>query len=125
MTKPSDEVDSWLLERLVSPHDGAALDRSGRGLRCVGGHTFPVVQGVPMLLRDDVDQTIGPAHQSLEAARAVHEGALPADGLHVGTLGISEREMERVTELAASGTSAIDPVVAYLVGATSGPCMHT
>ena len=60
-----DDLSSELLKDLVCPVDQLPLVRSGEELVCAAGHRYPVVQGVPVLLRSDVEQTIGIAMRSL------------------------------------------------------------
>ena len=111
-------LNDWLRHNLVCPRDRSRLFEDGRSLRCSNGHRYPVVDGVPVLLIDEVDQTFGAARESL--ARAVGDKADPrAPELHLESIAISDQEKEGVIELAAR-RQAIDPVVAYLVAATNG-----
>jgi SAM-dependent methyltransferase len=72
------------------------------------------------MLRGDVTQTIPLAEMSLR--RALDPGAADprAPELYLESLGIDEHEKRGVVELAARGAGAVDPVVSFLVGATSG-----
>ena len=111
-------LNGWLRENMVCPRDRSALTGHDRSLRCAHGHEYPVVDGIPVLLIDDVDQTFGAARKSM--ARAVHDEADPrAPELHLESIEISDAEKQGVIELAARRPS-IDPVVAYLVAATNG-----
>jgi uncharacterized protein YbaR (Trm112 family) len=47
----------WCLDNLVCPRDKARLDLEKDGLACVHGHYYPVVDGIPIMLLDDVEQT--------------------------------------------------------------------
>jgi SAM-dependent methyltransferase len=88
-------------------------------LTCEHGHEYPVVDGIPVLLLDDKQQTIEIAQASLAAASQFAKGLPPVDPLFTSTLGISEDEREGV--LAESGESSyIDPVVRFMIGATNG-----
>jgi hypothetical protein len=40
-------------------------------LVCAQGHSYPIVAGIPVLLRDDIEPTIKLAQASLSGARAV------------------------------------------------------
>ena len=62
-------IDSWFLSNLVCPVDHQSLRVSGPpspegfggasgALTCEAGHRYPVVDGVPIMLRPDVPQTI-------------------------------------------------------------------
>ncbi len=117
-------MDPWYLTHLVCPRDHLGLDvvhGAGGRLVCSAGHTYPVVDGVPVLLLDDVAQTMGIAEESMKRANTVPAAdGDPASALYLETLGISEEEKRGLTALASDGRSAIDPVVAFMVGATSG-----
>jgi SAM-dependent methyltransferase/uncharacterized protein YbaR (Trm112 family) len=114
-------LDPWYLTHLACPRDHLALHEAGARLACSAGHSYPVVNGVPVLLLDDVAQTMGIAEESMKRANAVPAAdGDPASALYLETLGISEEEKRGLTALASDGRSAIDPVVAFMVGATSG-----
>ena len=81
---------------LACPHDGGELVREGALLRCANGHRFAVVQDVPVLLREDVPQTIWLSAASLRLAWAQVEGKND-DPWFVETFGKSE----------ASGVTAV------------------
>lgn len=112
-------VDPWYLENLVCPigksplslHHGELVSREGR--------TYPVVDGVPVMLVAEAEHTIGVAATSLRRARGEAMDQR-APELHLESLGINEREKRQLLELAGSGDAPIDPVVACLVAATSG-----
>jgi len=50
-------LPSWAVERLACPRDASPLRDAGARVVCAQGHSFAVVAGVPVLLRDDVPQT--------------------------------------------------------------------
>lgn len=108
-----------LLPKLACPHDGASLHQDGIWLSCPHGHRFPVVDDVPVLLRDDVLQTIGIASQSLRLARLHVEGSND-DPYFTDTLGLSDDERRQVRAAITAKEVGVDPVVSYLVGATNG-----
>ncbi len=111
-------LDPWFVRHLACPVDHQPLAPVGAGLTCAQGHRYPVVDGVPVMLRDDVPQTIELARASLARAHAQeHDGRAPH--LHLESLGISDEEKQGVLELARE-TGPIDPVVAHLVAATNG-----
>jgi SAM-dependent methyltransferase/uncharacterized protein YbaR (Trm112 family) len=59
-------VHPWLLERLACPYDGAAIRANVATLACTAcDRRFAVVDGVPVMLRDDVPQTHDAATDSL------------------------------------------------------------
>jgi SAM-dependent methyltransferase/uncharacterized protein YbaR (Trm112 family) len=47
----------WLEEHLACPYDGRRLAWSPEFATCHEGHRFPIVHGVPVLMRSDVDPT--------------------------------------------------------------------
>jgi SAM-dependent methyltransferase len=111
-------IDPWFTAHLVCPLDHQPLTFRDDALHCGAHHRYPVVDGVPVMLVDAVDQTIDLAGASLRRARS--EGVdQRAPELYLESLGISEEEKLGVLALARQG-SAIDPVVAYLVAATNG-----
>ena len=114
----SASIDPWFIANLACPIDRAALTAAADDLICAHGHRYPVVDGVPVMLRPDVPATISLAEASLQRARGAGiDGRAP--DLYLESLGISEEEKRGVLELAAR-PGRIDPVVAYLVAATNG-----
>jgi len=111
-------IDPWFLQNLVCPVDHQPLRATGEELTCDAGHRYPVVDGVPIMLRADVPQTIELADASLRRAHAQEQDGR-APELYLESLGISEDEKQGVVELARTN-GPIDPVVAYLVAATNG-----
>jgi SAM-dependent methyltransferase len=57
MTRDRKTHDDWLSGQLLCPYEGGALQASADSLRCEEGHVFPVVRGVPVLLREDTGNT--------------------------------------------------------------------
>lgn len=62
------DLDPWFLDNLVCPRDQQSLHLVQNHLVCTEGHTYPVVQGIPVMLLDDVPQTHHYAVQSLDFA---------------------------------------------------------
>lgn len=113
-------VPESLLERLACPRDFGPLSISqSNGLMCANGHEYRVIQGVPVLLDEQQDPTLWVGRASVEAARgdAALDRLLP--GHYLETLGLSEAQRAAIAELARQGGS-VDPVVAYMIGATNG-----
>ena len=112
------DLSPLLAARLVCPRDHAPLSESGGVLACANGHCYPVVDGVPVMLLDDVAQTFPAAMGSI--ARATSGTAdTRAASLYLESIEISEDEKRGVVELAARHPT-IDPVVSYLIAATNG-----
>lgn len=90
-------IDPWLQENIACPHDGASLTLTGGRLVCPSGHDFRVVDGIPILLRDDVDSVHWVADRSL---------------------GLSDREL--LESSAPSRDSYVHSFVQRAIGATNG-----
>lgn len=85
-------LDSWFQNKLVCPADLSPLQWDGHELHGECGHRYPVVDGIPVLLQPDVDQTHRSASESLEHAKAAaqtngssasHSGdGPPVSGVH-------------------------------------------
>ncbi len=111
-------MDRWYLENLVCPRDHNRLESLSNTLTCSAGHAYPVVDGVPVMLLGDEVQTIGAAEKSLELAEGLSDERLP--GFYLESLSITEIEKKGIIALARSGASRVNPVVAYMIGATNG-----
>ncbi len=117
---PLAPLDPWYSTHLVCPRDHGNLRHANERLVCDAGHAYPVVDGVPVMLLDDVTQTMGIAEASIARAKSEGVDEDPLAHLHIDTLGISDEEKRGLRALASKGDSVIDPVVVFLVGATSG-----
>ena len=71
-------VDPRLLEFIVCPRDRSALKESGRELVCEQGHAYGIVDGVPVLLVEEVPFTHCDAQRALAATRAETPQLMPA-----------------------------------------------
>ena len=111
-------IDPWFIANLACPVDRGPLAAVNGKLVCAHGHLYPVVDGVPVMLRQDVPTTITLADASWRRASGAAADDRAPD-LYLESLGIDEDEKRGVLELAKHG-GAIDPVVAYLVAATNG-----
>src|SRR5436190_541389 len=107
-------IDSRTLEVLACPRDRSELRLESGHLRCAHGHEYPIVNGVPVFLLAEAEQTIGIATASLQAAQLGHGGPL-----FVETLGLTDEE-RRSVERAWNAGGKIDPAISHLIGATSG-----
>ncbi len=116
-----DGLDPEFLRLLACPAGHGALSSDARGLCCVAGCSYPVVDGVPVLLRADLPATIELALASLRCARG-EPVSDPYDQppWFVSSLGIDDAQRRGVLEMAAHGSPDVDPVIAYLVSATNG-----
>jgi SAM-dependent methyltransferase/uncharacterized protein YbaR (Trm112 family) len=107
-------------ESLVCPRDHSSLQRAGSFLVCKHEHGYPIVDGIPVLLLDDKQQTIEVAEASWAAASGVASGISPEDPLFTSTLGISEDEKKGILARSGESSSGIDPVARFMIGATNG-----
>ena len=107
-------MDSRLLNFIVCPRDHMELRIEGSHLYCAAGHNYPIVDGIPVFLMAEKDQTIGIASASLRAAQNAVGGPL-----YIDTLGLSSDEKRGIEKDWTAG-GKIDPAVSYLIGATSG-----
>lgn len=111
----SDDLDIDLLDILECPRDHSEVQIEGRNLCCALGHKYPIVNGIPVFLLAEMEQTMGIATASLNAAENAIGGPLYLD-----TLGLSEHEKRGIERDWISGGGKVDPAISYLVGATSG-----
>ena len=104
-----------LLNLLACPVDGSPLRLEQGQLVSAAGVTYPIVNGVPVLLPPDA------SNDTLECIRAGREAAAQGveDKYCIDALGCSDEERRGIERLIAEG-SKIDPVVNYLVAATCG-----
>jgi SAM-dependent methyltransferase/uncharacterized protein YbaR (Trm112 family) len=116
-------VDRWLVARLACPYDRASVDLGRESLRCSHcGRDFPVVEGIPVMLRDDVRQTHDAASASLAQVRPTGSPALPdaaSDG-RGGAATTSPPPPIVPADGGREGQSPVDPYVQEAVGATCG-----
>jgi SAM-dependent methyltransferase len=116
-------LDRWLLENLVCPRDHGGLTVVGNGLTCAAGHEYPVVKGVPVMLVNDVEQTLWVGKASWESARGACQPfeAERKDDYFLDTIGVGDEERSGMTrEIEKGQAGQVDPVVRYMVLATSG-----
>jgi ubiquinone/menaquinone biosynthesis C-methylase UbiE/uncharacterized protein YbaR (Trm112 family) len=81
-------LDAWLLDNLVCPADGAPLLWDGQGLHGTCDHDYPIVDGVPVLLQPNVDQTHHSARESLEYAMLHRDRSPNPSGMTNEALGV-------------------------------------
>jgi SAM-dependent methyltransferase len=112
-------LDSRYLDHLTCPVDGSALHLDSDFLVSTEGRRYPIVDGVPVMLRDDVVQTMDLAWASLDAARKASDSQR-ADEVFIDTLGTSESQREALRQRSVENHGGIDPVVSMIVSATNG-----
>src|SRR5579859_4060559 len=93
-------MDEWLLDHLVCPRDGNPLGLQRNELVCDMGHVYPIYDGIPVLLRDDVAGNHDRFQESLAQSRAA-----------------SSTRQEKSPE---QPRTTIDPYVQEFIAATNG-----
>ena len=97
---PHEKLDAWLQDQMVCPRDHERLAlRAPQILGCSSGHTYPVVDGIPVMLLAEVSPTHGVFCASLAQAKeaALNQPSGPPDSM-----------------------ATIDPFVQKEIGATCG-----
>ncbi|MGH3130485.1 MAG: methyltransferase domain-containing protein [Gaiellaceae bacterium] len=81
-TQKEGTADAWVQERLACPRDRAPLTVEGERLVCRDGHEYPFVDGIPVLVVDDVEPT-QPGYwanpEQIDAVRAAEPPAIEGD----------------------------------------------
>jgi len=80
MQPTTSAIDPWLRRHLVCPRDERSLVERGGTLTCDVGHSYPCIDGIPVMLLDDVTQTHWIASYSVDHL-ADQPPPLPADGI--------------------------------------------
>lgn len=112
-------MDPWYLENLVCPVDRTPLRHVKEQLVSASGRAYPVVDGIPVMLIPEAEQTHWVASASLEhAKKEMPEGQFSRYFLE--TLGISDEERVGIAELLRKNDLPIDPVVAFVIAQTNG-----
>jgi len=112
-------ISKDLLELLVCPRCGMPFEEKNKELACSAGHRYEVIDGIPILLLPEEEQTLWVASASLNA------GSLCVDDpAFVDTIGGSPEERTEIKRRFASFRSnsarMIDPVVDMMVSQTGG-----
>ena len=103
------------LDRLLAcPRHQADITLTENEVACPFGCRFPVVDGVPVMLLEEKEQSIEIAAASLSAARTGNGAPLYLD-----TIGLAEHE-KRGIEQDYDPDGCIDSAISYLIGATCG-----
>lgn len=94
-------MENWLLEKLVCPRDWQSLTLTRGKLVCAAGHAYPVINGIPILLANEDNQT----HWAIERA-----------------LGYSTNDeaLENLSNELKHNGAGVHPFVQVAVGATNG-----
>ncbi len=116
--------DKTLIEILVCPYDRLNLSMNQGKLVCENKHSFNIIDGIPVLLRNDVPETLWVAKASLTAAEN-SDFYFKNDPYFTATLGIDEKDRELVKEKCKDKSHSVDPVVQELIVATCGNLYRT
>ncbi len=92
-------MDAWLRSHLVCPRDHKALRLERETLICAEGHTYPCVDGIPVMLVPDVPPTHVAFDETLKRSRE-HTSIAPA--------------------AAVPGSGGVDPYVQEAIAGTGG-----
>ncbi len=107
-------MDPWYREELVCPVDHLPLEVSDGFLISSAGRKYPVVDGIPVMLVEEADQTHWAIPASIQRAQgdeAVVDRRAPE--LYLESLGINEQECQGIVRLASRDDLDVDPVVSY------------
>ena len=108
-----------LIQKLVCPRTHSPLIVNEGFLTSDSGAKYFIVDDTPVMLLDDVKQTMDLVEKSLRRARG-EGGDVRAPELYLESLGLVEEEKKGIVDLYSPGNFKIDPVVSFLVGATNG-----
>jgi SAM-dependent methyltransferase/uncharacterized protein YbaR (Trm112 family) len=100
------KMDPWFERELVCPRDKGDLRRDGRYLVCNEEHRYPVLDGIPIMLVEDVPQTLPDLTQRSLAAAANDSVA--------NSIGVANGEVEPFVQQVIVGTNG------NLYGAVAG-----
>ena len=111
----TETLDPWYLEHLRCAVSGSRLsfDAAQSLLVSVEGRSYPVIEGIPVMLPEHVAPTLS----ALQASRCPPPGEAP---WYLSSVLLSEAEKTGIQALINAGETAVDPVAAYLVAATNG-----
>ena len=112
-------IDDWYLENLVCPQDKTALNLVDNNLVSQSGNSYSIVNGIPIMLLNNVKQTIELANNSLTDSKVIND----SDPYFINTLGITEDEKQQLRKYVCTQeiiNFSVDPIVQFLVGATNG-----
>ncbi len=112
----SPAVSSALLGALVDPVERKPLQLVGPSLVAENGASYPIVQGIPVLLRADTEQTLWVLRKSYSFAREPSA----SDPFALDTIGVTEAEKAAILDSLRTSPDAVDPVLRFLIRATNG-----
>lgn len=111
-------IDPWFLENLVCPIDQLPLVYDGSSLRSGNGKTYPVVDGIPVMLVDAADPTLWVGEASLSTADSTTNDR--EDPFYLDTIGVDPEQREGIRRAFSCAGNKVDPVVSYIISHTCG-----
>jgi len=109
-------VDPYLMERLVCPRHRTPLSERESALWCAEGHSYPVVEDVPILLENG-PQTLWVAEYSLKQGLERNQDPAP---YYLNTVAVSRGHVAELEQQLAGPPQPVDPVVSFLLRSSSG-----
>jgi ubiquinone/menaquinone biosynthesis C-methylase UbiE/uncharacterized protein YbaR (Trm112 family) len=82
-------MDQWLIEHLVCPRDRGGLAVESDRLLCGEGHSYPLVDGIPIMLVEEADSTHDYIAQTLDDV-----ARYDANGGEAGGMDVSDDEVD-------------------------------
>src|SRR5665811_1545254 len=99
-----DKMDNFLLDSLVDPVDKTPLRVTGDILQSSSGRTYPIVQGIPIMLVEGIDQTIRAAERTLHVA---HKEVNDNDPWYLDTTTMGDRNIRELRMRLSSGSQFV------------------
>jgi SAM-dependent methyltransferase len=110
-------MKDWLRDCLVDPVERAPLSFAGDRLVARNGANYPIVEGIPVLLRADLPATHRGAMRTLKLADMARQG-LPID--LIAAVNLREELKEQIRREIAAGSDAAEAVIRRLVPLSNG-----
>src|SRR3990167_10838870 len=90
---------AWYEENLICPIDNLPLKIQGQTLLSPKGRTYPIVNGIPVMLCDEAPPTLSLIESSLAYAKAEKEVVQDTEYLFLESVGISQEDRIFVMQL--------------------------
>jgi uncharacterized protein YbaR (Trm112 family) len=88
-------IRSYLLDLLVCPRDKGGLRVGGDSLVCEQGHKYAVIEGIPILLVSEAEQTHIEGKRALAVAETRDASLLPQIEVKQGEIDPIRQEFDR------------------------------
>ena len=110
-------MKDWLRDCLVDPVERQPLSFAASGLVARNGTIYPIVEGIPVLLRADLPPTHRGAMRTIKLADMARQG-LPIE--LIAAVNIREELKEQIRREVAAGSDAAEAVIRRLVPLSNG-----